>query len=150
MYLDDGALVGFVLASISTIVDAEGEPKATAYGIEDVDTTPTTEYQNYKFIQTEELTSEGIAVHPWGGIVVPYLSGDEPGPSPKGGTKGGPVDPEPEEPSSTPTGDETIVIEYNGVQYGASIGYLLEGTVGTSITFEEISDDNGGGGGAEV
>ena len=142
MYLDDGVLAGAVLASVSTIVDeSTGDHKVTVLGIEDIDTTPTTEYQNYKFIQTEELTREGLAVHPWGGIVVPYRSGDEPGPSPKGGTR---------DSSSTPTGDELIVVEFGGNQYAAALGSIMESAVGTPIVFEPLENDDNGGGGSEL
>lgn len=74
MHLERNALIGAVCTGSSFnfgIKNGEITPLSLIASIADVDTTPTTEYQNYKFIQTEELTEAGVAVHPWGGIIIP-------------------------------------------------------------------------------
>lgn len=80
---------------------------------------PTLEYDNAKFIQTEELTEVGIAVHPYGAIIIPLsYNGDDV--------------------ASDVTGDEKIVVEKNGVQYAATVGTIQEADVGDEITFNEV------------
>ena len=69
----DGELVGGIVGSIS-VIDGAGDATFIVGTINDVDTEPTTEYQNYKFIQTEELTELGIAIHPYGAFIVPYAA----------------------------------------------------------------------------
>ena len=69
----DSELVGCIVGSIS-IIDGAGDATFIVGTIIDVDTEPTTEYQNYKFIQTEELTELGIAIHPYGAFIVPYTA----------------------------------------------------------------------------
>lgn len=74
MHLERNALIGAICTSNSInfgMKDGEIAPLSFIASIADVDTTPTIEYQNYKFIQTEELTEAGVAVHPWGGIIIP-------------------------------------------------------------------------------
>ena len=151
MHIEEGCLIGARLASASELHDESTDyAKAYVYCIEDHDTTPTTEYQNYKFIQTEELTREGIAVHPWGCIVAPVISGDSVRSSVRGDTKIEPPEPTPT-PIETPTGDELIVVEYNGKQYGITLGIIMESMIGGTIDFELLEDDNeGGGGGAAI
>lgn len=124
MHIDDGALVGAVIGSTSILPTSAvgGAPfRAIVISIIDTDDTPKLDYQNYKFIQTEQLTELGIAVHPYGAIVVDALLAVD-------------VSSEP-----------LVVVEFDGKQYGVSLDEILEETVGTPITFELIEDEGGGG-----
>ena len=125
MHVDSDTLVGGVIGSVSILPTSAvvGIPfRAIVISIIDADDTPALTYQNYKFIQTEELTSLGVAVHPYGAIIVDvHLAADV-------------------------TNDTLLVVEYNGEQYGASLTGILESPTGTPITFELINDQGGGGG----
>lgn len=125
MYIDDGALVGGVVGSVSILPTTAvgGVPfKAMVISIIDTDDTPALTYQNYKFIQTEELTALGVAVHPYGAIIFDAIL------------------------AADATNDTIVVVEFDGNQYGASLTGIMESPVGTPIDFELIEDEGGGGG----
>ena len=111
MHLEDDVLVGAVCAGNSInfgIKDGEVTPLSFIISIVDADTTPTIEYQNYKFIQSEELTEAGVAVHPWGGIIIPFEAA----------------------PNLT---NANLTVEYGGELYVAPLMRSIE--VGTEIVF---------------
>ena len=123
MHVEEGALVGGVVGSVSILPTTAvgGIPfKAMVISIIDADETPSLTYQNYKFIQTEDLTKIGVAIHPYGGIVLNA-----------------------EVTSPLMTGEELIVVEFDGKQYGAELMELLEALPSTPITFELIEDEGG-------
>ena len=123
MYVDDGALVGAVIGSTSIlpISGVGGAPfRAIVISIIDTDDTPRLDYQNYKFIQTEELTTLGVAVHPYGAIIFdPILAADA-------------------------TEDTLVVVEFDGKQYGASLFDIIQTSAAMPITFDLIEDEGGG------
>lgn len=125
MHIDDGALVGAVIGSVSILPVSAGDVpfKAMAISIIDADDTPALTYQNYKFIQTEELTALGVAVHPYGGIVfnIETIPGD-------------------------PALLTPVVVEYDGTKYAKSLGYIIGAGSGTPLEFEPLEDEGGGGG----
>ena len=124
MYVDNDALVGAVIGSTSILPTSAvgGAPfRAIVISIIDRDDTPKLDYQNYKFIQTEELTALGVAVHPYGAIVFDaLLTGDV-------------------------TEDTLVVVEFDGKQYGAALVNIIESPAATPITFDLIEDEGGGG-----
>lgn len=125
MHIDNGALVGGVIGSISILPVSAGDVpfKAMAITIVDADDTPALTYQNYKFIQTEELTALGVAVHPYGAIIVPDYA-------------------------SAKADAEKVIVEFNGNKYGIDLITVFEELqVNASITFEHIEEGGGGGGG---
>lgn len=125
MHIADGALVGAVIGSKSILPTSAvgGAPfKAMVISIIDTDDTPALTYQNYKFIQTEELTALGVAVHPYGAIIFdPILAAEA-------------------------TGDTLVVVEFGGKQYGEGLPGIIAALPSTSITFNLIEDEGGGGG----
>ena len=125
MHIEEGALVGAVIGSTSILPTSAvgGAPfRAIVISIIDVDDTPRLDYQNYKFIQTEELTALGVAVHPYGAIIFDSIL------------------------AANATGSNLVVVEFDGKQYGASLLDIVESLVATPITFELIEDEGGGGG----
>ena len=108
MYLDGTDVKGAIVGGISMDYDENGV-KSVVVSIVDTDNTPSLAYQNYKFIQTKALTEAGVAVHPWGGIIIPY---DE-------------IDSETLE----------IALEFDGTIYTTGIANLA--TIGAELTFSE-------------
>lgn len=124
MHIEEGVLVGGVIGNVSILPTSAvgGLPyKAIAITIVDNDDEPTLGYQNYKFIQTEELTAGGVAIHPYGAIICDIDIS-----------------------ASHMTGDELIVVEFDGKQYGTALGGLFEATAGDAVEFELIEDEGGG------
>lgn len=125
MHIEEGALVGGIVGSVSILPTTAvgGIPfKAMVITIIDADETPALTYQNYKFIQTEDLTKIGVAIHPYGGIVLNI-----------------------EVTSPLMTGEELIIVEFDGKQYGAALVGLLVAVPSMPIPFKLIEDEGGSG-----
>ena len=124
MHVVEDTLVGAVIGSVSILPTnaVGGLPfKAIAVTIVDNDDEPALTYQNYKFLQTEELTAVGIAVHPYGAIICNI-----------------------EITSELASNDEKIIVEFDGKQYGAYFAEIMEAASGDPITFALIEDEGGG------
>ena len=65
MHIVSNKLVGGYVSEVA----AEGG--STIIVIEDSDTTANRKFQNYRYIQSKGLTELGIAVHPYGGVIIP-------------------------------------------------------------------------------
>ena len=126
MHVDETGLVGGVIGSVSILpTNLVGwlPFKAIAITIVDNDDTPVLTYQNYKFIQTEELTAIGVAVHPYGAIIF-----------------------DAQVTSELASNDEKIIVEFDGKQYSADFADIMEAVPGEPVTFELVEEGGGGGG----
>lgn len=65
MHIVTNKLVGGYVSEIA----AEGG--STIIVIEDSDTTASRKFQNYRYVQSKGLTEIGVAVHPYGGVIIP-------------------------------------------------------------------------------
>lgn len=110
MKKDGTDLVGGFVGTVSCLYDGANITHYVTTVI-DVDTTPAVTYQNYKFIQTEDLTEAGVAVHPYGGFIIPAGQIGE---------------------------SLKAVVEFDGDLYDADLDDLIE--VGTTITFEKVTE----------
>lgn len=83
-----------------TLVSKSANDKYTVYVLEG-------DYQSAKFVQSEALAEQGIAVHPYGAVIVPNTD-------------------------DTLTGNVTV--QYMDQTYTVALATLMAGTVGTTIT----------------
>lgn len=123
MHIDNGNLVGAKVGSISCLphFGEDANIDGIVVTIVDTDTTPTLGYQDYKFIQTEELTAIGVAVHPYGAIVVSRYGEDH-------------------------YDAEKVIVKFGDNEYGIALEHLLDGAyAGEALTFEPIEDEGSGG-----
>lgn len=116
MHIDNGKLVGTYVSEVIP------EHRAITINLIDGDSTPKREFTQYKYVQTEQLTEIGVAVKPYGSIIIPIgvansIANDE-----ISGT------------------DFGIIVNYNGVDYGISLGELLSMTPDTQIEFIEVEE----------
>jgi hypothetical protein len=105
-------LTGAVIESKS-VHYVDGVANAYVVCIVDHDDTPTLVPQNYKFLQTGDLTEAGVAVHPYGALIVPA--------------------------DVTATGLAVEVL-FDGDYYEADLGDILDADVGDAITFTPVDD----------
>lgn len=116
MHIENDKLVG------SYVSEVIPEHRAITVNIIDGDSTPKREFTQYKYVQTEQLTEIGVAVKPYGSIIIPIgvanaIANDE-----------------------ISGADFGIIVNYNGVNYGISLGELLSMTPDTQIEFIEVEE----------
>ena len=116
MYIDESVLCGAYIGSMSVLLDKEGNATHGIITINDADVTPTVAFQNYKFIQTEELTEAGVAVHPYGGFIIPVTALE--------GNRRTATEP-----------NLKIVVEFDGELHATALEFA---SVGTPIIFEKV------------
>lgn len=75
VFVDDGATTTAPASLTATIINKTTGDGGNIYTLAITDPTALTG-GNYTFIQTEDMTEDGIAVHPYGAIIFPYGSTD--------------------------------------------------------------------------
>lgn len=125
----------FKIASIDELVlrqTSKVSPKAVTITFEYVPKNVSLAEQNYEFIQTVELTEAGIAVQPYGAVLINMIA-----PSQLSGLKtaGGPI-----------VADTHLNLKTAGGLLVADTGLtdILDGGVGTTVTFGAKSEGGGG------
>ena len=71
VFVDDGANVALPASYTVEILNKSNSEEATTFTLGVNDGTATLAPSNVKFVQTEALTTAGIAVHPYGAVIIP-------------------------------------------------------------------------------
>lgn len=74
VFVDDGATISTPSTLTLTVVGKESSDNATILTCSVDASSPSVAPNTAKFVQTEDATEHGIAVHPYGAIIVPTLS----------------------------------------------------------------------------
>lgn len=106
VFVDDSATISDLSSIKFTVADKSVDDVNTVFSLIPEDTA-TLQYTNYNFVQTEDATENGIAIHKYGGVIMP----------------------------NTETGGTTLQVTINGKPYTAGSDLTPATTVGTEITF---------------
>lgn len=96
-----------ILFTVTSVIKNEGATDTITITLAEASDTPSRDFKNYKFVQTEDLTESGVAVHRYGAYIFP---------------------------KSVFETELDLVLEYNGTNYVAKIT-PAEVAVGDSATF---------------
>lgn len=106
VFVDDSATISDLSSIKFTVADKSVDDVNTVFSLIPEDTA-TLQYTNYNFVQTEDATENGIAIHKYGAVIMP----------------------------NTETGGTTLELTINGKTYTAGSDLTPATTVGTEITF---------------
>ena len=107
VFVDDSATISDLSSIKFTVADKSADDVNTVFSLIPTDTA-TLQYTNYNFVQTEDATENGIAIHKYGAVIMP----------------------------NTETSGTTLEILINGKSYTAGTDLTPESAVGDEITFE--------------
>lgn len=123
VFVDDGATVSAPATFTVTVAEKSVETNVIVFGLEVDESTASLQNSNYRFVQTEDATEDGIAIHRYGGVIMPN-----------------------DEDSTV-----TLVMEVNGYTYTAGTALTDASVVGDTFTMslpQEGGGENAGGGAA--
>lgn len=106
VFVDDSATISDLSSIKFTVADKSVDDVNSVFSLIPEDTA-TLQYTNYNFVQTEDATENGIAIHKYGAVIMP----------------------------NTETGGTTLQVTINGKPYTAGTDLTPDTTVGTEITF---------------
>lgn len=107
VFVDDSATISYLSSIKFTVADKSVNDVNTVFSLIPTDTA-TLQYTNYNFVQTEDATENGIAIHKYGAVIMP----------------------------NTETSGTTLEILINGKSYTAGTALTPDSDVGDEITFE--------------
>lgn len=107
VFVDDSATISDLSSIKFTVADKSVDDINSVFSLIPADTA-TLQNTNYTFVQTEDATENGIAIHKYGAVIIP----------------------------NTKTSGTTLELTINGKSYTAGAAITPATTVGTEITFE--------------
>lgn len=107
VFVDDSATISDLSSIKFTVADKSVDDVNSVFSLIPTDTA-TLQYTNYNFVQTEDATENGIAIHKYGAVIMP----------------------------NTETSGTTLELTINGKSYTAGTALTPESAVGDEITFE--------------
>lgn len=110
VFVDDGATVALPASYTVEILNKSNSEEATTFTLGVNNGTATLAPSNVKFVQTEELTTAGIAVHPYGAVIIP---------------------------ASQVATNIKLVAEVNGTTYTAGTNINASSDVGATVTISK-------------
>lgn len=107
VFVDDSATISDLSSIKFTVADKSVDDVNSVFSLIPTDTA-TLQYTNYNFVQTEDATENGIAIHKYGAVIMP----------------------------NTETSGTTLELTINGKSYTAGTALTPDSDVGDEITFE--------------
>ena len=107
VFVDDSATISDLSSIKFTVADKSADDVNTVFSLIPTDTA-TLQYTNYNFVQTEDATENGIAIHKYGAVIMP----------------------------NTEISGTTLELTINGKSYTAGTALTPDSDVGDEITFE--------------
>ena len=108
--VDNTATISDLSSIEFTVSDKSADDTNTVFSLTATDAT-TLQNTNYNFVQTQDATENGIAIHKYGAVIIP----------------------------NTETGGTTLELVINGTTYTAGTDLVPSTTVGTKITFSKAN-----------
>lgn len=110
VFVDSSATISDLSTIKFTVTDKSADGTNSVFTLMPADTA-TLQNTNYSFVQTEDATENGIAIHPYGAVIIP----------------------------NSETGGTTLELVINGTTYTAGTDLVPSTTVGTEITFSKAN-----------
>ena len=110
VFVDDSATISDLSTIKFTVTDKSVDDTNSVFTLIPTDTA-TLQNTNYNFVQTEDATENGIAIHSYGAVIIP----------------------------NSETGGTTLELVINGTTYTAGTDLVPSTTVGTEITFSKAN-----------
>lgn len=111
VFVTSSASIALPETITATITGKDVSEEATVFTIELENTTPSASYEQYNFVQTEDATTNGIAIHKYGAVIFP-----------------------------TGKTTITLSLMYNGTEYTASTALTTSANVGDTLSFAKASE----------